>query len=80
MGGLISIGKALPTIAASFKAVFRDVLGGKAGIGEAAADRQLALQRLDALLQLPDDSLARESIAHPLPAAHPSPCPDRDRG
>jgi putative OPT family oligopeptide transporter len=39
MGGLISIGKALPTIAASFKAVFRDVLGGKAGIGEAATDR-----------------------------------------
>jgi putative OPT family oligopeptide transporter len=39
MGGLLSIGKALPTIAGSFRAVFRDVVGGKAGIGEAAADR-----------------------------------------
>ncbi len=39
MGGIVSIGRAFPTISSSLRAVFRDVAGGKAAIGDEAADR-----------------------------------------
>jgi putative OPT family oligopeptide transporter len=39
LGGIVSIGKAFPTIASSLGAVVRDLAGGRAAIGEQATER-----------------------------------------